>query len=212
MAESDSGPLARPVGLSLLDDAGSCPAPPFQRQRSWSRPRDRIKIGHPLLVPGNTTMPADDLGSASAGLAAGLTLIALFLGLRQWYERRARESDLSPADSVHFARQDMRRRAGVAVLVAIAVLALAGSQVAPRRRPGPRPVRNPLADRAGTDRRAARPGPGGPAGHPIVRPPAPPRDASPIDRSDSPRRPSGIFPSWGPRGWQAREPLNQAVP
>jgi hypothetical protein len=75
---------------------------------------------------------ADDIPSASIGLAAGLCLIALFLGLREWYERRARESDLSPADQRHFWHQHLRRRLGVGVLVAIAILALAGSRIDPR--------------------------------------------------------------------------------
>ncbi len=75
---------------------------------------------------------ADEIPSASVGLAAGLCLIALFLGLREWYERKARERNLSPADDRHFAHQDMRRRLGVGVLLAIAVLALAGSRIEPR--------------------------------------------------------------------------------
>ncbi len=75
---------------------------------------------------------ADDIPSASVGLAAGLSLIALFLGLREWYERKDREPNLSPADHLHFAHQDMRRRLGVAVLLAITVLALAGSRIEPR--------------------------------------------------------------------------------
>ena len=75
---------------------------------------------------------AEDIPSASVGLAAGLCLIALFLGLREWYERKAREPNLSPADNLHFRHQDLRRRLGVGVLLAIAVLALAGSRVEPR--------------------------------------------------------------------------------
>jgi hypothetical protein len=74
---------------------------------------------------------ADDIPSASFGLAVGLCLIALFLGLREWYERKARESDLSPADQRHFWHQDLRRRLGVGVLVAIAILALVGSRIDP---------------------------------------------------------------------------------
>ena len=54
--------------------------------------------------------PANDLESASLALAVGLCLISLFLGLRQWYERRAREPDLSHADQVYFSRQDVRQK------------------------------------------------------------------------------------------------------
>jgi hypothetical protein len=74
---------------------------------------------------------ADDISSASLGLAVGLGLIALFLGLREWYERKAREPDLSPADHRHYLHQDLRRRVGVGVLLTIAILALAGSRVQP---------------------------------------------------------------------------------
>ena len=74
---------------------------------------------------------AEDIPGASLGLAVGLSLIALFLGLRQWYERKARESVLSPADQLHYGRQDTRRWAGVGTLLAIAVLALAGSRIQP---------------------------------------------------------------------------------
>lgn len=73
--------------------------------------------------------PVNDLPSASLSLAAGLCLIALFLGLRQWYERNAREPELSDADQIHYFRQDLRRGVGVAVILAIAVLVLIGSRV-----------------------------------------------------------------------------------
>jgi hypothetical protein len=75
--------------------------------------------------------PERDLPTASLALAAGLCLIALFLGLREWYERRARERSLSPADQVHFSRQDTRRWVGVGVLLAIALLVLFGSRTEP---------------------------------------------------------------------------------
>ena len=42
----------------------------------------------------------DDLASASLLISSGITLIAAFLGLRQWYEWRARDVDLSDRDRV----------------------------------------------------------------------------------------------------------------
>src|SRR5262249_48243678 len=80
-----------------------------------------------------STMPqATDLPTASFALAAGLCLIALFLGLREWYERSARETRLSEADHAHFSRQDSRRRLGISVLLAIALCVLFGSRIGAR--------------------------------------------------------------------------------
>jgi hypothetical protein len=75
--------------------------------------------------------PAQDVPSASLGLALGVSLIALFLGLRQWYERRARNLDLSDADRSHFARQDARRILGVVILFAIAAIVAITARLAP---------------------------------------------------------------------------------
>jgi hypothetical protein len=76
--------------------------------------------------------PANDVPSASLGLALGVCLIALFLGLRQWYERRARSVDLSDADRSHYARQDARRNLGVVILFAIAAIVVITTQLAPK--------------------------------------------------------------------------------
>jgi hypothetical protein len=76
--------------------------------------------------------PASEFPTASVALSVGLSLIALFLGLRQWYERRARESDLSEEDLLHFSRQDTRRRLGVGVLSTIALLVFADSRISTR--------------------------------------------------------------------------------
>jgi hypothetical protein len=65
-------------------------------------------------------------------MAAGISLIAAFLALREWYERRARETDLSEADQLHFARQDVRRSVGVGVIFAIVVILLVSSAIEPR--------------------------------------------------------------------------------
>jgi len=76
--------------------------------------------------------PANDLPSASVAMAAGLCLIAIFLGLRQWYERKARDPDLSEADQIHFSRQDVRRGLGVGLMLAIALLVFVGARVEAR--------------------------------------------------------------------------------
>ena len=75
---------------------------------------------------------ASDMPAASLAMTTGLCLIALFLGLRQWYERRARSESMSPEDRAFFANQDMRRNLGVGTMVAIALLIGAGSYVPPR--------------------------------------------------------------------------------
>jgi hypothetical protein len=77
--------------------------------------------------------PARDLASASIALAAGIVLISAFLGLRQLYEKNARGDELDDADRLHFRRQDRRRFAGIAVLLALAAVVLAGSRLQPRQ-------------------------------------------------------------------------------
>jgi cobalamin biosynthesis protein CobD/CbiB len=74
----------------------------------------------------------DELIGASLMTSIGITLIAAFLGLRQWYERQAREQDLSSDDRAYFQRQDIRRGIGVAVMLAIAI-ALAVSARIPHK-------------------------------------------------------------------------------
>ncbi|MDG3003017.1 hypothetical protein [Paludisphaera mucosa] len=74
---------------------------------------------------------ATDLQSASQGLAIGVSLISLFLGLRQWYEHRARW-DLSELDGAFYRRQDVRRWLGVFVLASVAVVVYAGSWIEPK--------------------------------------------------------------------------------
>jgi NhaP-type Na+/H+ or K+/H+ antiporter len=73
-----------------------------------------------------------DLASASLLLSSGITLIAAFLGLRQWYERRARSDDLSDRDRGYFFRQDLRRGIGVGVMLLLAAGLYFGSRVPPQ--------------------------------------------------------------------------------
>ncbi len=72
---------------------------------------------------------AEELASASVMMSLGIILIAAFLGLRQWYEKQARESDLSDLDRRYFARQDLRRGLGVAVMLLIAAGISIGARI-----------------------------------------------------------------------------------
>jgi hypothetical protein len=76
--------------------------------------------------------PAGDLDSDSLLISCGLVLIAAFLGLRQWYERRAREPDLPEEDVVYFRRQDLRRAVGVLIILALSALLSVGSRMPPK--------------------------------------------------------------------------------
>jgi hypothetical protein len=74
----------------------------------------------------------NDLPSQSLLMSLGIAMIAVFLGLRQWYERRARDGNLSQADRGYFFRQDLRRGIGVGILLVVALGISAGSRVSPR--------------------------------------------------------------------------------
>lgn len=74
----------------------------------------------------------DDLASASTLISSGITLIAAFLGLRQWYEWRARDAELTDHDRRYFIRQDVRRGLGVAVMLILAAGLYFGSRVPPK--------------------------------------------------------------------------------
>jgi hypothetical protein len=77
-------------------------------------------------------MPIDpDLASSGLLMSAGITLIAVFLGLRQWYESRAREADLSELDRTYFVRQDRRRGLGVAIMLILALEIGIGARMEP---------------------------------------------------------------------------------
>jgi hypothetical protein len=73
--------------------------------------------------------PLNDPATSGAYLALGIGLITAFLGLRQWYEWRARDPDLSESDRRHFRGQDPRRVAGAVLLLCIAVEIWAGSRI-----------------------------------------------------------------------------------
>jgi hypothetical protein len=75
---------------------------------------------------------ADDLAANSLFISSGVALIAVFLGLRQWYEWRAREPELSDRDRGYFFRQDVRRGLGVAVMLILAAGLYFGSRIPAR--------------------------------------------------------------------------------
>jgi hypothetical protein len=75
---------------------------------------------------------ANDLPSASLGLATGLCLIAVYLFLRQWYEQQARDRSLAETDRTYYRRQDLRRWFGVGVLLIIAFLVLIAARLVVR--------------------------------------------------------------------------------
>jgi len=77
-------------------------------------------------------MPIDqDLASNGVLMSTGITLIAVFLGLRQWYESRAREPNLSDLDRTYFFRQDLRRGLGVAIMLILALGIWIGTRMEP---------------------------------------------------------------------------------
>jgi hypothetical protein len=59
--------------------------------------------------------------------ALGILLVAIFLGLWQWFDRRSRDPHPDPKDLAFFQRQDQTRYIGVAVMVAVALFLIVGS-------------------------------------------------------------------------------------
>jgi hypothetical protein len=64
----------------------------------------------------------DSIPLSSWLASIGILLVALFLGLWQWFDKESRAGGLDPGDRDFFARQDLRRYRGVGVLVALALL------------------------------------------------------------------------------------------
>jgi hypothetical protein len=54
-------------------------------------------------------------------LSCGILLVTLFLGLWQRFEQRSRDPETNDDDREFFRRQDRRRYAGIAVMVALAL-------------------------------------------------------------------------------------------
>ena len=65
-------------------------------------------------------MPASSPGAATGYLLAALTVAAAgWLAYRQWADRGRRPPEPSADDARHYARQDLRRWAGVALMAAL---------------------------------------------------------------------------------------------
>jgi hypothetical protein len=75
---------------------------------------------------------ADNLASDSVTMSLGIALIAMFLGLRQWYDHRGRAEDLSEADCHYLHRQDVRRAVGVGMMLILAAGIVVGARIEPR--------------------------------------------------------------------------------
>lgn len=73
-----------------------------------------------------------DFQEACRGLALGVTMIAAFLGLRQWYEYKGRGELDGPEEAAFYRRQDVRRGLGVAVMLTLAIEVFFGSSVEPQ--------------------------------------------------------------------------------
>ncbi len=74
---------------------------------------------------------AQDLASNGVLMSTGIMMIAFFLGMRQWYESRAREPNLSEHDRRYFFRQDVRRGLGVLVMLLLSLGIWIGARVEP---------------------------------------------------------------------------------
>jgi hypothetical protein len=74
---------------------------------------------------------AQDLTSSGVLMSTGIMMIAFFLGLRQWYESRDRDPNLSDFDRTYFSRQDLRRGLGVAIMLILALGIWIGARMEP---------------------------------------------------------------------------------
>jgi hypothetical protein len=74
---------------------------------------------------------ANNLAVSSLALSIAIGGIAVLLGLHQWSQRRARDSDLIGADRAYFLRQDRRRAIGVLIMLMIAAGIYFGSRIPP---------------------------------------------------------------------------------
>ena len=75
-------------------------------------------------------MPLDQQTAAvSLALSILIVVVAALLVVWQWYERRRRATELSKADTSHFARQDVRRWMVTVILILLAVGVTLGSRI-----------------------------------------------------------------------------------
>ena len=74
------------------------------------------------MAPADPTIP-------SLVLAAVVLATALYLTARQWSDRQSRADSPSETDAEYFARQDVRRFVGAAVMAVIALGIVVGSRI-----------------------------------------------------------------------------------
>jgi hypothetical protein len=75
-------------------------------------------------------MPVMNDIRSSIGYAVGILLVATFLALWQWFDRRSRDPNSTALDRDFYRRQDLRRYVGVGVMVVLAFLLVAVSSQA----------------------------------------------------------------------------------
>jgi hypothetical protein len=84
--------------------------------------------------------PLHQISTASLFLSLGVTVVAALLFVLVWNDRGRRDSDLSPEDTEHFARQDVRRVVGTLVMLMLAAAIYFGSRIPPRQAQGANPL------------------------------------------------------------------------
>jgi hypothetical protein len=76
-------------------------------------------------------VPPNPLATPSLVLSVLVLAAATFLGVREWLERRGRDEDIGPGEEAHLMVRDVRRRAGIILMVVMGALASVGYWINP---------------------------------------------------------------------------------
>jgi hypothetical protein len=80
--------------------------------------------------------PPNQTATASLAVSVGVAAAAALLAFLLWRDRSRRGKDLDDADVAHFAQQDLRRAAGVIVMLLLSAGIYFGSRIPPQLAPG----------------------------------------------------------------------------